>query len=205
MPGLYAIVDPSLTGERDPVRVAEAILAGGCARLQLRDKRGPDRRRLALGRALAERCRAVGVGFVMNDRPDLARLCGADGLHLGQDDLAIDEARALVGDLEIGLSTHDPAQARAAAEAGADLVALGPIFDTTTKDDPDPTVGVETLAAVCAAIDRPMIAIGGVTLRTAPAIRAAGAAYGAAVSALCRADDPEAAARALHRALGGVA
>jgi len=205
MPGLYAILDPALTGDRDPLRVAEAILAGGCARLQLRDKRGPDRRRLALGRALAERCRAAGVGFVMNDRADLASLCEADGLHLGQDDLALEDARTLVGPMEIGLSTHDPAQARAAASAGADLVALGPIFETTTKRDPDPVVGVDTLAAVCAASDRPVIAIGGVTLDTAVAIREAGAVYGAAVSALCRAADPESAARALHRALGGAA
>jgi len=205
MPGLYAIVDPALTGARDPVRVAEAILAGGCARLQLRDKRGADRDRLALARTLRARCRDAGVPFVMNDRADLARLCDADGLHLGQDDVAIADARALVGDLEIGVSTHDPAQARAAADAGADLVALGPIFETTTKDDPDPVVGVGTLEAVCTALDRPVIAIGGVTLETAGAIYEAGAAFGAAVSALCRADDPEAAARALHRALGGEA
>ncbi|MEQ9075956.1 MAG: thiamine phosphate synthase [Sandaracinaceae bacterium] len=200
-PGLYAIVDPTACGERDPERVAEAILRGGCALLQLRMKHGPDAPRLALARRLAARCRAHGVPFVLNDRADLAALTPA-WLHLGQDDLPIAEARRLV-DAPIGRSTHDEAQARAAVAEGADLIAFGPVFDTRGKDAPDPTVGLDRLADVCAASPLPVVAIGGLTLERAPRVAATGARWGAAIGALCRADDPETAARALHLALGG--
>ena len=201
--GLYAIVDPGAMRSRDPERVAVAILAGGCARLQLRCKDGPDAARLALGRALRERCREAGVPFVMNDRADLALLIDADGLHLGQDDLALEDARRVVGAMEIGLSTHDATGAMEAAGRGADLVAFGPIFATASKEDPDPVVGLEALGEVCGALARPVVAVGGITAERAPAVRAAGATFGAVISAVCSADDPERAARALHRALGG--
>jgi len=202
--GLYAIVDPAATGERDPERVAAAVLAGGCARLQLRWKDASDGERLRLARRLAEQCRLAGVPFVMNDRPDLAHLCGADGLHLGQGDLSVEDARKIVGETtEIGLSTHDVDQARRAAELGVDLLAFGPIYTTTSKLDPDPVVGIASLARICEGASRPVVAIGGVTLERAPAIREAGAAFGAAISAICAADDTESTARALHAALGG--
>ncbi len=203
--GLYAIVDPAATRGRDPERVAQAILAGGCARLQLRVKDGSDHARLALAVRLSQRCADAAIPFVMNDRADLALLAGADGLHLGQDDLLISDARRLVGGREIGRSTHDPAQAREAVREGADLVAFGPVFATASKAAPDPVVGLEGLAAVCRESPRPVVAIGGITLRSAPSVRAAGAALGAVISAICSAEDPEAAARALHVALGGEA
>lgn len=201
--GLYAIVDPSIAPDRDPERLAEAILRGGCAVLQLRGKGGSDRERLGLARRIAARCRARGVPFVMNDRPDLALLVHAEGLHLGQDDLPIAEARRVVGAVTIGRSTHDETQARQAVEEGADVVAFGPVFPTTSKERPDPVVGVDRLAAVCALSAAPVVGIGGVTLASAPALAGAGARWGAVIGALAKADDPEAAARALHRALGG--
>ena len=201
--GLYAIVDPSACGGRDPEVVAAAILRGGCAVLQLRDKYNCDVDRLALARRIGALCRAARVPFIMNDRPDLAVLAGADGLHLGQDDLPIAEARRIAGDLVIGRSTHDGAQARAAIDEGADLIAVGPIFATQSKQDPDPVVGVEALSAICRVVRVPVIAIGGITVERAVAIREAGAAMGAAISAICASDDPEASARALHRALRG--
>lgn len=201
--GLYAILDPGATRSRDPERVAAAILAGGCARLQLRWKDGPDMARLALARALRERCRVAGVPFVMNDRADLAILSEADGLHLGQDDLEVADARRVVGSMEIGLSTHDATQAMEAARGGADLVAFGPIFATASKEDPEPVVGLEALGEVCGALSRPVVAIGGITAERAPRVRAAGATFGAVIGAVCAADDPERAARELHRALGG--
>jgi len=203
--GLYAIVDPTATRDRDPVRVAEAILRGGCARLQLRWKDGPDGARLALARALRERCREVGVPFVMNDRADLALLSGADGLHLGRGDLDIADARRVVGSMEVGRSTHDATEAREAARVGSDLIALGPVFPTRSKDRPDPVVGLEALSEVCRGAGRPVVAIGGVTLERAAQVRAAGATFGAAIAAVCGADDPERAARELHRALRGEA
>lgn len=201
MSGLYAIVDPRALGARDPVRFAAAVLAGGCARLQLRHKAGSDRALLELARALKSLCAERGVPFVVNDRADVAQLTGADGLHLGQDDLPLADARALLPDAEIGLSTHDPAQARAATDA--DLVAFGPIFATTSKEAPDPVVGLDALGAICANSPRPVVAIGGIDLARAPQIREAGATYGAVIGALAKADDPTAAARALHAALGG--
>jgi len=129
-------------------------------------------------------------------------LCEADGLHLGQDDLAVADARTVLGDrVEIGLSTHSLAQGQEAV--GVDLIAFGPVFATSSKLDTDPVVGTERLARFCEAASRPVVAIGGVNLERAPAIWAAGASFGAAISALCAADDPEATARAMHAALGG--
>jgi thiamine-phosphate pyrophosphorylase len=203
MRGLYAIVDPAACRGRDPERIAAAILAGGCARLQLRAKTGPDGAQLTLARRLRARCRAARVPFVVNDRPDLAVLAGADALHLGQDDLPVAEARRIVGELEIGRSTHDEAQARDAVAEGADVLAFGPIFETRSKEAPDPVVGLERLGRICAEHPLPVVAIGGLTVENAAAVAAAGVRFGAAIGALCGADDPEAAARALHRALGG--
>lgn len=200
-PGLYAIVDPA--SARDPERLASAILRGGCSVLQLRAKTsGGDRATLALARRIAAACREAGVPFVVNDRVDLAILSGADGVHLGQDDLPIAEARRL-GSLWIGRSTHDEAQADAAVAEGADIVAFGPIFETSSKERPDPVVGLARLEAVCARIALPVVAIGGITRERAPAIAAAGARWGAVIGALANAGDPESAARDLHRALGG--
>jgi len=199
--GLYAIVDPAACDGRDPEVVTDAILRGGCALLQLRHKQGPDAPHLALARRLAARCRAASVPFVINDRADLAALTGA-WLHLGQDDLPVAEARRLLS-TPIGRSTHDEAQARAAVADGADLIAFGPVFDTTGKSAPDPVVGLERLAAVCAGSPLPVVAIGGLDPERAAAVAKAGARWGAAIGAVCRAPDPEQAARAMHAALGG--
>lgn len=202
-PGLYAIVDPERCGGRDPIAIAEAILAGGCAALQLRAKQLADRDRLALARRVRALARSRGVTFVVNDRPDLAILVDADELHLGQDDLPIAEARRIVGAMPIGRSTHDLAQARAAVAEGADRIGFGPVFDTRSKVRPDPTVGVALLSDVVRAISVPVVAIGGITLERASAVRASGATHAAVIAAIGESDDPERAARELHRALGG--
>ncbi len=199
--GLYAIVDPERCAGRDPLEVAEAILRGGCAVLQLRAKRMPDRERLALMRALRERAHARDVAFVVNDRPDLALLAGADGLHLGQDDVAIADARRIVGAMWIGRSTHDLAQARAAIEEGADLIGFGPVFATRSKENPDPVVGLERLAEVVRSVPVPVVAIGGIGEVDAARVRATGAPLAACISALGEASDPERVARAMHHAL----
>lgn len=203
--GLYAIVDPERCGGREPLEVAEAILRGGCAVLQLRAKRASDRERLSLMRALRVRAHAHGVAFVVNDRPDLAVLADADGLHLGQDDLTIADARRIVGAMPIGRSTHDLAQARAAVAEGADLIGFGPVFPTTSKENPDPVVGLERLTDVVRAVDVPVVAIGGVSASNAELVRASGAALAACIAALGEAADPEQAARSLHRVLRGEA
>lgn len=193
--GLYAIVDPEHVGGRDPLEVASAILRGGCAVLQLRAKRLADRELLGLARAMRALCVKEGVPFVLNDRADLARLVEADGLHLGQDDLRVSEARLLVGSMPIGISTHDLAQAEAAVRDGADLIGFGPVFPTATKENPDPVVGLERLQALCRRSPVPVVAIGGIGLDTVAAVAAAGAHSAAIISAINQAPDIEAAAR----------
>ncbi len=164
--------------------------------LQLRSK-SDDRTTVALARQLAAMCREAAIPFVMNDRVDLAILVGADGVHLGQHDLPLADARRLFKG-PIGVSTHDLLQARAADAAGADLVAFGPIFSTQTKADADPTVGLSALVDVCEAVDANVVAIGGIGLDDAHAVRNAGAHLVAAISAVCGAEHPEASARRFH-------
>ena len=199
--GHYAIVDP----EHAPggvLSTARAILAGGCAVLQLRFKGSDDAEHLRVARALKGLAADAGVPFVVNDRVDIAVLAEADGLHLGQDDLPVADARKLF-DGPIGLSTHDLDQARRAADEGADLIGFGPIFSTATKDRPDPVVGLDGLGAVCAELALPVVAIGGLTPERAVEAHRAGAPLVAAIGAVSRAADVRAAAAAMHRA-GGV-
>jgi len=200
--GFYAIVDPAHCGGRSPVEVAQQVLSGGAAVLQLRMKTGSDRERVALAWALRELTRTARVPFVVNDRADLALLVDADGLHLGQDDLSVADARRLLGARQLGVSTHDPEQARVAERAGADLIGFGPVFDTSTKERPDPTVGLATLAEVCRAARVPVVAIGGLTPERAREAYRAGATWVAAISAVTAADDVAASARAFAPEVG---
>lgn len=193
--GFYAILDPAEC-RTSVLETADAILEGGCGVLQLRDKRGDDRETLALARALSERCRRAEIPFVVNDRVDFALLTNADGVHLGQDDMLVADARRIF-DGAIGLSTHDLEQALA---ADADLIGFGPVFDTTTKANPDPTVGLDSLREVCAAVKVPVVAIGGLTPARAKDVVASGAHLGAAIGAVCKSDDPRGSARAMHEA-----
>jgi thiamine-phosphate pyrophosphorylase len=197
--GLYAIVDPAFCDGRDPLAVADAILAGGCAVLQLRDKRRSPAELGALAHALHARCRAAGVAFVVNDHASLAADTHAEGLHLGQSDLPIERARSLVPmTTRIGLSTHSPEQARDAVMRGADLIGFGPIFPTRSKQQPDPVVGVPALRALCETLPVPIVAIGGITPENLDAVAETGVALVAAISAVCGAPDPESTARAMH-------
>jgi thiamine-phosphate pyrophosphorylase len=195
--GFYAIVDaPADAGAA--VALAGRLLAGGACALQLRAKRTPTRALVEIGRAL----RAVvrGVPFIVNDRIDVALLVGADGVHLGQDDLSLADARRIAPGLLVGVSTHDLEQVRAAA--GADYLGFGPVFATATKERPDPVQGLDGLAAaVRAAAPAPVVAIGGITVAAAPAVAAAGAAAAAVIAAVNGAPDPTAAARAVAGAL----
>jgi thiamine-phosphate pyrophosphorylase len=179
---LYAIID--LQVAQAPIELAERALEEGCAWLQLRAKKSDDRTWLETASALRERCTRADTPFVINDRADIARIVGADGLHLGQDDLRIEDARMVVGDMKIGVSTHDLDQALQANAEGADLIAFGPVFGTATKENPDPAVGLESLAAVCRSVQRPVVAIGGITPENAAETLHAGARYIAVISAL---------------------
>jgi thiamine-phosphate pyrophosphorylase len=201
LPPLYAIVDPLDTG-RDPVDLARAILAGGARALQLRLKDVPARTLLAAARAIVPLARAAGAVFVVNDRVDVARAAGADGVHLGQEDLPLEAARRVGGDLWIGISTHDPDQAREAAAAGADYLGVGPMYATSSKVNALAPRGPALVTAVRALVDIPLVAIGGITLDTAPTVRAAGADAVAMIGALVRARDVAHAVRATLERLG---
>jgi thiamine-phosphate pyrophosphorylase len=224
MRGLYAIVDVDALVQRgiSVAAFAEAVLDARPAALQLRDKTGGARRTLELLRAIQPLCARAGVPLFANDRPDLAVLARCDGVHVGQDDLPVERVRELAlatgAPLRVGLSTHDAGQLAGAFEAGAaaapDYAALGPIFPTATKERPSPVVGLDALRELSAwlAANRPgvpLVAIGGVTLETAPAVGAlcdAAAVIGALLPAsggaagLAEARDR---ARALHEAIVG--
>lgn len=189
LPPLYAIVDPLDTG-RAPVELALAMLAGGARLLQLRLKTATSGELLAVARAIRPHARRAGALLVVNDRPDVARAAEADGVHLGQDDVPISAARAMLppGGF-VGLSTHDLAQARAGAAAGADYLGVGPVFATGSKTDALSPGGLDLVRAVRAATPIPLVAIGGITPDTAPEVRRAGADAVAMIAALVRAPD----------------
>ena len=193
---LYAILDRSVARGRDLPGLLDAVLAGGCRLVQLREKTMSLDELLPLARRLARRCREVGALLIVNDRADLALAAGADGLHVGQDDLPARQARALLRpNMILGVSTHDPEQARRAVADGADYVAVGSIFPTTTKPGFQ-LVGPELIRRVRPEVPVPLVGIGGVTAENAAAVLGAGADAVAVISALCAAPDPEAATRA---------
>jgi thiamine-phosphate diphosphorylase len=193
---LYAILDRSVAGGRDLPGLLEAVLAGGGRLIQLREKTMSLAELFPLAQHLARRCREVGALFIVNDRADLALAAGADGLHVGQDDLPAREARALLPPpMILGVSTHDAVQARRAVADGADYVAVGSIFPTSSKTGFQ-LVGPELIRRVRPEVPVPLVGIGGITADNAPAVLAAGADAVAVISALCAAPDPEAATRA---------
>jgi thiamine-phosphate pyrophosphorylase len=177
LPSFYPILDPEIALRRgvDPIAAAEQILEGGAAILQFRHKGFFSREVFAQLERVAELCRDARVPFVVNDRADLAALTGA-ALHLGQDDLPPTAARKIVGPKTlIGFSTHNESQLRAAAAEPADYLALGPIFGTSSKNNPDPVVGLDELRRLRPLTDRPLVAIGGITRANAQSVLAAGA------------------------------
>ncbi|MFL6230327.1 MAG: thiamine phosphate synthase [Pyrinomonadaceae bacterium] len=186
LPKLYAITDARLSGLSHAEQVAR-LAEGGATLVQLREKHASPREFYREAEAALGVARARGVRLVINDRADIALALGADGVHLGQDDLPPEAARRLLGDeFIIGYSTHDLAQVALAARLGVDYVAFGPVFATRTKERPDPTVGLELLARARAALPSsiPLVAIGGITRETARAALDAGADAVAVISAL---------------------
>jgi thiamine-phosphate pyrophosphorylase len=199
---LYAIVDPLDTG-RDPLDLARAMLAGGARLLQLRLKASATGALLATAERMRDFTAAAGATLIVNDRADVARACGADGVHLGQDDLPIEAARQVLGPAAIiGFSTHSETQLAAARARGADYLAFGPIYATTSKSKADPVLGCDRLRAARALTTGPLVAIGGITAATAPAVLAAGADAVAVIGALVRAPDVERATAELLAIVG---
>jgi thiamine-phosphate pyrophosphorylase len=204
LPPLYAILDFDAAASRglQPAELCDIWLDAGIRLIQFRAKHltGGPMQQAAAG--LTERCHAAGARLIVNDRADVARLSGADGVHLGQDDLTPAQARLVVGaDVVVGVSTHNGEQARKAVQEPIDYLAIGPVFPTSSKDKPDPVVGLDGVAranAIAAARGLPLVAIGGITLDNAAAVLEAGASSVAVISDLLAAD-PAARARAFVR------
>jgi thiamine-phosphate pyrophosphorylase len=197
---LYFISD-ARPGGRPLAEVLEPALAGGADLFQLRDKTASDDDLLAACAIARDLCAQAGALFVVNDRPDIAARAGADGVHVGQDDASVAQARAVVGpDLLVGLSTHSPQQIDA-VPADADLIGVGPVYATPTKVDAVP-VGLDLVAYAAGHARVPFFAIGGLDAETTPEAVAHGATRIAVVRAIADAADPAAAARRLQGLLG---
>lgn len=187
---LCAITDATVHPARDHVAIARAALAGGADMIQLRDKAGDLRALLPQARAIQALCRSQGAVFIVNDRLDLALAAGADGVHVGQEDLPAGAARRLLPPGRIlGVSTHSREQAEAARAAGADYIGFGPMFPTGTKNTGYAPRGLEALREIRAAVPLPILAIGGITLENVAEVIAAGATAPAVISAIVAAPD----------------
>ena len=219
MPRLYAIVDSA------PFDTAEALLTfagelanGGCTLLQYRNKAGNARIMLEQARELKTRIRSShfsqnrgkvrhphtdnpSIRLIMNDRADLCLAADFDGVHVGQDDLSPEAVRTIIGpDRWLGVSTHNPEQLREADQTSADYVAIGPVFPTSSKEKPDPVVGLEGVRRARVLTRKPLVAIGGITRANAASVIEAGADSVAVISDLLR--DPRKSAEEFLRILG---
>ncbi len=198
---LYVILDRAAAGSRELTALAAQAIRGGADVLQLRDKAASARALLEEARRLLPITRQAGIPLIINDRVDVARASKADGVHLGQEDLPLQEARAILGDsFLIGKSTHSLDQARTAMREGADYLAIGPVFATPTKPD-YPCVGAALISQVSAIADRPLVCIGGIDQTNVSAVLEAGGRCVAVVRAVCAAPAPEAATRMLKSRL----
>jgi thiamine-phosphate pyrophosphorylase len=210
---LYLVTDTAMCGHLGVAATVEAAVAAGVTAVQLRDPDATDDELVRLGREVAATLRGTGVPLIVNDRIQLVEAIGADGAHVGQDDLDVAEARRRLGpDAVLGLSVqivaHVDAAVRLGAQAGigsraVDYLGVGPVWWQTTKPDAAAPAGVDELRAIVAASPWPCVAIGGVTPERVPRIRWAGAAGIAVVSAICGQPDVSAATRSLRKSWDG--
>ena len=195
---LYAVTDRAWLQGRSLADCVRQAIAGGATFVQLREKDAQRDEIIALGRELLDICRAAGIPFVIDDEVDIALEIGADGVHVGQDDMACENARAMLGpDAIVGVSAQTVEQALAAQAAGADYLGVGALIPTPTKPDAV-DVTLEELNAICAAVDIPVVGIGGLNAGTIGRLAGTSADGAAVVSAIFAADDCEAATRELR-------
>ena len=207
LPGLYAVLDADVAAAHGWTvpDLARAVLSGGARLLQVRAKRASSSALLTLCEAVVRAAEPAGALVIVNDRADVARFCGAAGVHVGQDDLPPEAVRRVLGDdALVGWSTHTPEQVEAARDLPIAYLAVGPVFATGTKDTGYLPVGLDLVREAAArSSGRPMVAIGGITLEAAPRVAAAGAASLAVIGDLFTGGDPAARVRAYLDALGG--
>ena len=196
---LYAVTDRSWTGRQSLAQQVEAALKGGVTCVQLREKALSQESFLAEALEIRELCSRYGVPFIINDNVDIAIACKADGVHVGQEDMAAAKVRQRVGDhMIIGVSAHSVEEALEAVKHGADYLGSGAIFGSATKTNVQP-MSRQTLADICAAVDIPVVAIGGITRENLPRLAGTGVDGVALVSAIFAAEDIEAECRLLRR------
>ena len=184
LPKLYPIVDAAFFPNTEQLLgFAEALAAAGCTLLQYRNKLGGARQIVEHANILRQRFPAP-FKLIMNDRPDLALLCGFDGVHVGQDDLLPEDARRLIGNAILGVSTHNPEQMSEANKTSADYLAIGPVFATSSKARPDPVIGLEGVLQARKVAGKPLVAIGGITRANCRSVIEAGADSVAVISDL---------------------
>lgn len=188
-PALYAILDTSGAGEAD-ASLPLILASAGVRLIQIRDKKASTRKIYDVARSLSETLRFAGVRIIVNDRPDIAAMVAAGGVHVGQEDLPAEAARKICGSARwVGVSTHSLEQLREADLTSADYIAVGPIFPTATKENRDPVVGLEFLRAARQLTKKPLVAIGGITIESAEAVFRAGADSVAAIRDLISTGD----------------
>ena len=194
---LYLVIGPEVTAGRDVTSVALAAVRGGATMVQLRYKAGASEI-VESAREVIEVLRPTGVPVIINDRVDLARSLGAQGAHVGQDDMPPDEARRILGeDAIVGLSITDASQLAGVDPSVVDYLGVGPIFPTGSKADAARALGLPRLSEIAGSVRLPVVAIGGITEENAASVIRAGADGLAVISAICGADDPAEAARLL--------
>ena len=195
---LYAVTDRAWTGKQTLYQQVEAALKGGVTCVQLREKALDETAFLQEARDICALCRRYGVPFIVNDNVDVAVACGADGVHVGQEDMEAGEVRRRVGeDMILGVSVHTVEEARQAVREGADYLGLGAVFPTGTKTDADVMPG-DMLRAICGAVDVPTVAIGGLNRSNILQLSGSGVDGAALVSAIFGAEDIETACRELR-------
>jgi thiamine-phosphate pyrophosphorylase len=201
LPRLYAILDSSCFSDSEALfSTTEELLAGGVTLLQYRNKGGNAHEMLEQTRELKRRL-GGSVKLMMNDRPDLCSAAGLDGVHIGQEDLSPEGARKVIGDrLWLGMSTHNPEQVKEADQTSADYIAIGPVFSTASKANPDPVIGLEGVRKARALTRKPLVAIGGINRANCRSVMEAGADSVAVISDLMR--EPRKSAEDFLRILG---
>lgn len=201
LPRLYAILHAACFPENQALfATAEELLAGGVTLLQYRNKSGNAREMLEQARELRRRLGGA-VRLIMDDRADLCVAAGFDGVHVGHEDLSPEGARKVIGEgLWLGVSTHNPGQVMEADKTSADYIAIGPVFSTRSKANPDPVIGLEGVWAARALTRKPLVAIGGITRANCGSVLEAGADSVAVISDLMR--EPRKSAEDFFRILG---
>ena len=189
LPRLYVILDAALLNI--PAKeCAKNLVDAGVRLIQYRNKRASGRELFEISRELAEVLNPLGVQLIVNDRADVAALAGASGVHVGQDDLGVEQARRVMGEGKwVGVSTHNAGQFGNALETSAQYIAVGPVFATGSKENPDPVVGVRFVREARAMTDKPIVAIGGITLERAAEVIEAGADSMAIISDILGAEN----------------